>query len=486
MRPGVKRALSCKNLWDGLPRGARRVLGRSLQIIPASILLGRRFRATRRLAQAAERWTSDAARAHQIERLRSICAVAARTGFYREVFRRCGFSPRDLQRPEDLAVLPTIDRGTLRDHLTEMRAAGRRFMAVDYVSTGGTGGAPLQFYIGADRSPVEYAHLVTSWERCGYRLGTPMAVFRGRVVAAARDGLRHDYDPILRHHYYSNFHMTDDDMRRYLTHVATIGPCFLHAYPSAVFALARFCRRAGVEPPRNIRGVIAESEIVYPEQRAFVEEVFGVRYFSCYGHTEKLVLAAECEHSTDYHVWPTYGYFELLDEQGAAVTTSGRRGEIVGTGFINTVVPFIRYRTGDYATYVGDHCEACGRRHTIIRDVRGHRTQEVLVAADGSQISWTALNMHDDTFARVRQFQFHQDTPGRAVLRVVPADGFGEDDVRRIRQNLGRKLDGRVEFSVERAEAIPLTRRGKMVYVDQRIAEVGDPRDVATDRHNAR
>jgi phenylacetate-CoA ligase len=263
--------------------------------------------------------------------------------------------------------------------------------------------------------------------------------------------------------------MSDENMALYLKHMATIGPCFLHVYPSSVATLARFCRRAGVRPPGNISSIIAESENVYPEQRKMVEEVFGCRYFSCYGHTEKLILGAECEHSTDYHIWPTYGYFELLDTRGNPVTTPGERGEIVGTGFINTVMPFIRYRTGDWATYVGDRCEACGREHVIIRDIRGHRIQEVLVASDGSEVPWTALNMHDDTFLHVRQFQFMQETPGRAVLRIVPAEGFCSQDRERIHHNLDRKLDGQLTFTIELVDAIPLTARGKAIYVDQRI-----------------
>jgi phenylacetate-CoA ligase len=36
-------------------------------------------------------------------------------------------------------------------------------------------------------------------------------------------------------------------------------------------------------------------------------------------------------------------------------------------------------------------------------------------------VSWTTLNMHDDAFLHVRQFQFYHDVPGRAVLRMVPA-----------------------------------------------------------------
>ena len=114
-------------------------------------------------------------------------------------------------------------------------------------------------------------------------------------------------------------------------------------------------------------------------------------------------------------------------------------------------------------------CQACGREHTLIRDIRGHRTQEVLIAANGSEIPWVALNMHDDTFIHVRQFQFLQAAPGRAVLRVVPADGFGKHDVDRIQRNLGRKLDNQLAFTIELTDAIPLSTRGKAIYVDQRI-----------------
>lgn len=394
-----------------------------------------------------------------------------RTIFYRRMFDAAGFRPSDLKSPEQICCLPAIDRQIIADNVADMCTRSVSSRDVDQISTGGTSGAPLHFYVDASRSMVEYAFLTSSWERAGYRLGTPMAVLRGRVVRADRDEFYHEYDPLLKHHHYSSFHMSDENMGRYVEHISTIGPCFLHVYPSTVAALARFIRRAGIRPPSNIRGIIAESEIVYPEQRKMVEETFGCRYFSCYGHTEKLVLAAECEHSTDYHVWPTYGYFELLDEQGEPVTTPGQRGEIVGTGFINTVMPFIRYRTGDWATYVGDRCEACGREHTIIRDIRGHRTQEVLIAADGSEIPWTALNMHDDTFMRVRQFQFSQHQPGQAVLRLVPARGFGEEDAARIRRNFARKLNGQLTFSIEMVDAIPLSARGKAIYVDQRIPQ---------------
>jgi phenylacetate-CoA ligase len=466
----MKLALSAKNAWEHLPQSSKAVLGPLIGALPLPWLLGRRFRSNLRFVEAAQWWSADETRAHQLIQLRRIIRLAyERTSYYRRTFDAVGFTPADLDDVQDLRQLPTIDRSTLREHLTEMCTLSPTAARVDYTATGGTGGEPLAFYIDAGRSAVEYAYLVSSWCRAGFIIGMPLAVFRGRRVPKAPKGFRHEYDPLLRLHYYSTFHMTDADLRCYLRDLRDIGPCFLHVYPSSATALARFLQGAGLEPPPNVHGLIAESENVYPDQRRLVEAIFGHRLFSCYGLTEKVVAAAECEHTTDYHVWPTYGFFELLDEAGQPVTTPGQRGEIVGTGFINEVVPFVRYRTGDFATYVGERCSACGRAQPIITDIRGHRIQEVLVAADGGLITWTSLNVHDDSYARILRFQFRQDTPGRARLRLLPAPGFAERDGDHLLRTLNAKLDGRLRLELDVVESLPTTGLGKAIYVDQRI-----------------
>jgi asparagine synthase (glutamine-hydrolysing) len=464
------RRMTRKRLWSSTPRVVRRLLRPGLEMLGPTLLLGGEFRRQRAFADAAQYWPSSRGTAYQLERLQKLCQLAYDTSsYYRQIFNECGFRPGDLRSLSDILQLPTTNRRIVREHLEAMCTGPLDARDVEIGSSGGTGGEPVWFALPIGRSAVEYAYLTASWQRAGFSLGSTLAVLRGQIVRPDRRGLYHEYDPLLHYHYYSSFHMSDENMGRYLDHMATIGPCFLHVYPSTVAALGRFILRCRRPVPKNITGIIAESEIVYPEQRKMVEEVFGYRCFSCYGQSEKVVLAAECEHSNDYHVWPTYGYFELLDEKGNLVTTPGQRGEIVGTSFINTIMPLIRYRTGDWATYVGDRCEACGREHIIIRDIQGHRIQEVLIATDGSEIPWTALNMHDDTFIRVRQFQFMQETSGRAVLRVVPAAGFTEDDIHHIQHSLGRKLDGRISFTVECVDAILPTLRGKAIYVDQRI-----------------
>jgi phenylacetate-CoA ligase len=461
-------------LWESTPEGFRRAMAPAAGILKPDWLLGRRFRRQLRLVQESDRASAEPVQAYEIWQLRRICRHAYdRSPFYRRHFDRAGLVPDDLRQPDDLQRLPTIDRATLIEHLKELATVPADAPGVETTSTGGTSGVPLKFYIGTDRSAVEYAHLVAAWMRAGYRTTVAQAVLRGRIVPENSDGLRHSYDPILRRHYYSGFHLTDETIERYLAHIATIGPCFLQVYPSSLDMVARFLLRKNRTAPQNVLGILAGSEIVYPENRRRAEQTFPVRYFSWYGHTEKLVFAAECEHSTDYHVSRTYGFCELLDEKGRPVRKPGQRGEIVGTGFINTVVPFLRYRTGDFATLVGHRCEACGREQLILRDIRGHRTQELLVGSDGAMIPWTALNMHDDTFDRVRQFQFVQSRPGRATRRIVPQGEFRPEDHRRIQDRLQRKVNGNLSVEIELCERIPLTGAGKTTYVDQRL-KVGD------------
>lgn len=83
--------------------------------------------------------------------------------------------------------------------------------------------------------------------------------------------------------------------------------------------------------------------------------------------------------------------------------------------------------------------------------------------------------MHDDTFLHVTRFQFVQDTPGRSVLRIVPGTGFSAADAERVLRNLRRKLNGRVELSVEIAQSLPVSPRGKTIYVDQQITAAKNP-----------
>lgn len=466
----MKLAISKKNLWEQLPQSVKNGAGRLIGLLPPELLLGRSFREWKKLVSESSAWTKERVQSYQIQRLKRILMIASDTSdYYREIFDSVGFEPQSFSDFEDLQRLPFSDKRAMKQVADSMSPADYPKPNIDYVSTGGTSGKPFHFYIGSDRSAIEYAHLTEAWSRAGYSLTTPQAVLRGQVIRSQRNGMHYYYDPLLRRHNYSNFHMDDQSMAKYVEHIRSLGPCYIQTYPSTLSLLVRFLDRSGIVPPANVQGLLVGSENVYADDRAAAENMFDCRYLSWYGHSEKLILAAECEHSSNYHVYPTYGYCELIDEKGEVVTTLGTRGELVGTGFINEIMPFIRYRTGDYATYLGESCEHCGRNHKVIGDIRGHRTMEMLVASDGTLIPRVGITPHDDTLENVLQIQFVQSEIGKVTLKVVPVRSADDISTDNIEKRFGNKLEGRIQFNVEIVDAIELTDRGKSINLDQKL-----------------
>lgn len=84
--------------------------------------------------------------------------------------------------------------------------------------------------------------------------------------------------------------------------------------------------------------------------------------FGWYGHSEYQILAGECEYSNKLHVYPQYGYTELIPT-GKKHINGKDIFEIVATGFNNYYMPILRYRTQDYATLADNQKCKCGRNY---------------------------------------------------------------------------------------------------------------------------
>ena len=71
----------------------------------------------------------------------------------------------------------------------------------------------------------------------------------------------------------------------------------------------------------------------------------------------------------------------------------------------------------------------------------------------------SAINVHSDNFKNVFRFQFYQDTPGRAVLKIMPKKGFEKKDKRAIEKEFNYKFNGNVVVDAMIVNNIPLTSR---------------------------
>lgn len=424
------------------------------------------YRDTRRLLEQTRYWSADRLREYQEKELGELLAhCRAHVPYYRKLFADMEIGSFLSDPLMALSKLPLMDKATVRQHFDELVALNIPARLHQYETTGGTTDKPLAFLTEKGFSgPRELAFWHDSIRRTGYRVGETVAVLRNNTLPA---GMISMYNPMRRQLILDPFKLSPDNVHIYIEELGKHGIRYLHAYPSCVSTLLRFCAQRGLDICFTLRAIFAGSENVYPGQREEAEKRFGGRYFSWYGHSEKLIHASECECSTSYHAFPEYGIVELIDSDGRPISEPGRRGEIVGTGFNNRVMPLLRYRTGDYAEWAPSSACTCGRNHPMLVNVHGRWLQELVYGRSGSRISITCINMHSNLFDRVRNMQFVQDTRGRLKLNLVRGDSFSEQDKERIRSELERILQGEMEIELDFVDSIETSLRGKHRFLIQ-------------------
>ncbi|MEA2716215.1 MAG: hypothetical protein QOI99_532 [Actinomycetota bacterium] len=440
-------------LYEGLPLGVKRTIGRSFRRVPERWRLGARYGEFRALATEGETWDVAQVEEYQFGQLRRTLAhAAASCPFYQRRFREAGFRPEALSDFDGLRGCPSLTKDDLLAHREEMVSsevpAGERL----YMTTGGSTGVPVGFYLhkGVSR-PKEQAFLEAQWKRAGYFDGARLAVIRGHVTSDRARGAIASYDATRDWLMLSSSHLTEARLPEYLEALEKFRPDLLHAYPSAALQLADFLERAGQTWRLPLRAVLCGSERLTLPQKRLLERVFGCRVFRWYGHAERVVLAGEGRQSDSFHFWPQYGFVEFgpADDEGLC--------EVIGTSFHNLAFPMVRYRTGDRVRVATE-----GREFpwAAAGEVAG-RDQEFLVSAGGRRISLTAFNMHDRIFDEISAVQFFQEQRGRAELRYVAGPRFEASKLPLIEAGIRRKLGDDFEVHLRAVRETEKTARGK-------------------------
>ena len=418
--------------------------------------------------RASEDWTADRIASHQLSELqRAVRSAYMSTSGYRSLFDSAGVRPEALDRLDDIRAIPTVEKEMIRDRLVDFTVPGSNRQ---YVTTGGSTGIPFGFFRDESAFAKELASKAYQYYRIGWREGDAQLVFRGLPIAT-EDHVR--YYPEFNELRCSSYHLTPEWMEVFRTKAWEFRPKWIRCYPSSGYIFAKWLKTSGrAFPP--IQGLLCASENLYDYQRELLREIFHARVFSHYGHYELAVLAGFCETEDTYHVLPQYGYAELLDPRGQPVVRPGEVGEIVGTSFVMTATPFVRYRTRDYARLAGFGCPSCGRPYQIWDRIEG-RLQEFIVTNTGRWISMTAINFHDDIFDHIQQFQFHQFEKGLVTFRYIPRESCGASEVAEMCTRLSAKLGSDISLRMQPVAEIPPTDRGKHRFLIQELRlEFGD------------
>lgn len=436
------------------------------QSMPDILRYGNLYRSTYSLLQKSQWWSKEEHERYQLKELQKLVHYAYdNVPYYTDIFNKNKVKPSDIKCFEDIRRIPVLTKDIIINNTDKLLSKKYDKKYVYHQTTGGSTGVPVGFYQNPEvEEPLEWAFITNLFSRVGYNIkkSQKSVILRGNIIV---NGFceRKGRELIL-----SSYNLTSENIKKYIELIQSFNPDFIQAYPSTIIILARFITDNGLcINITNLKAIICASENLYHLQKQEIERAFNVRVYSFYGHTEHACLAGECEESNYYHIQSEYGYTEILDSDGRSVVDEDQTGEIVCTGFINYVFPFIRYRTEDIAVNTNQVC-SCGRNYKLIKKIHG-RIQEYLIDSTGSRITFTCSdevlwNVKEKIFA----YQYIQEKPGRVTLFVQPKSLLKDSDFVDMIQRF-EEIYPRIEVEIKLTKNISRTKRGKFKYLVQKI-----------------
>lgn len=398
----------------------------------------------------------------QLQRLQKVVGHALlHVPYYRQVAEQRNLSPDFLRSVEDLGKLPYLTKqdvfGAGKGMLSEV-THGPRFSA----STSGTTGMSMTAYRDLHAINRENAFVWRYMNWAGLKVGQPRVWLRGDKVVPPDQ----DKPPFWRHVkadnmlMMSSYHLSESSAATYIKAMEQFDPVVIQGYPSAVLLLARYLVSSGKKyGGTRLHSVVTSSETVTEEHRNLVRQAFGCQIFDWYGAMERMVAIGNCEHG-NYHVMTDYSYVEFIPGEDGT-------HEVVGTGFDNFLMPFIRYRIGDSVVLAnkGYRCP-CGRAFPVVEQIIG-RVEDYVLTPGGRKV-FMMSNMLD-SLSDVLEGQIRQEKPGEVRVLLVPVPGKGAIDAAEVIKRGQTMLGTDMAIKVETVTEIPRTKNGKLRVVVRTI-----------------
>ena len=391
--------------------------------------------------------------------------------YYRQVFGRLGLKPEDIRTPADLEKLPLLGKQEIRQNPDAFFVRNMDRQKMNAMATSGTTGSPLTVYVTSHNAATERALNLRMRHWGGWHPNDKRATLSGySVVPQGPQKLPlWRYDLPEHRLFLSPYHMTNENMGKYIEKLRGFQPQIIESYPSYLSFLALHLERNNETLP--VQAVFTSSETLFPHQRQIIEERFETRIFDWYGLTERAASAAQCELGDGYHVNAEKTIIEIVRDDGT-VALPGEYGEIVGTNLEEYGMPLIRYRSGDMSALRAEPCP-CGRALPIIEQIQT-RVDDIITTSDGRLINPAPLAglFRSETIQRGR---IVQEEPDRFTVQIVAGDGFSQADATPIVDGVHRVVGSNVRVAVEVVDAIPCLPNGKYPFVLSKLRNKPKP-----------
>jgi len=403
-----------------------------------------------------EKWDMSRFQEYQERLLGELLKAAQRSPYYRQVFQEAHLD-RTLPAFEALKRLPLLSKETLRTRGSELLTEETLPKGTIRLRSSGTTGTPSEIYY------TKHFHALELAVREARNLNWAGVCYRDRRVMFGSRKVCHidqdrppfwRYSPVEDLAYGSIYHLSPKFLPAYMSFLRQYKPSVIMGYPSALNILARYALEQN-DLPAPARVVVTTAETLTEPIRQALESAWQCRVYDRYGSVEGCIFASVCEYNR-YHVSPEIGILEIVDRNGN-LCPPGEIGQVVCTGLHNKLQPLIRYCLGDAARWAVKQSCQCDRNMPIVEAIEG-RFEDICFTPDGRQVL-----RFDTVFkgvSNIKEAQVVQEQRNLFVINVLPANGFDERDVTKIKHNMHLHV-GKVNVQVKLVSTIERSRSGK-------------------------
>ncbi len=249
----------------------------------------------------------------------------------------------------------------------------------DFVTTSGTTGDPISFYLTSDDLKRLASNEKNSLEICGVERGDKilltttidkcfmagLAYYLGvqklgaGIIRTGPGNIKYQWDMIA----------------RFNPNVIIVVPSFLLKMIQFAEANNIDISNCSLKKAICIGEPIRDNDFEYNSLAKKITSYLKIKLYSTYASTEMMTAFTECKFGQGAHLQEDLLYVEVLDHNGNEVN-DGEKGEVIISTLGVEAMPLVRYRTGDICHVYRNKCR-CGRTSLRLGPVLGRKDQRL-------------------------------------------------------------------------------------------------------------
>lgn len=242
--------------------------------------------------------------------------------------------------------------------------------------------------------------------------------------------------------------------------VRNFKPDLVEGRATVLAEFARLCELLPKHLRPSPRFALTAGEILTSGSRAYIQNVLGAEVYDLYGLQETSDIGCECRKHDGFHIYEESVFVEILNNNGEPMPPN-TIGRIVVTHFLNDVLPFIRYDTGDLGMIRHNPCP-CGLPNPRLY-VDGRIGGFVTIGGKkyhSHELEFTIRTLFTDTILR---YQFVKISENDLELRLIPTKSYSVEATHHIQKTFLEMFDFKPTVKV--VDSIPYTKEGKTLTI---------------------